>query len=83
MKKKKLDFMKYQYEEIGARIKEYRVSQGLGQDDFSETITNKVDCEEKEISIQSNVLSAIENGKIFGKNKKEERVEKKKEDGIK
>ncbi|NHI77835.1 helix-turn-helix domain-containing protein [Lactococcus petauri] len=69
MKNQKLDFMKYQYEEIGARIKEFRLSQGLGQDDFSETITNKVDCEEKEISIQPNVLSAIENGKIFGKNK--------------
>ena len=69
MKKQKLDFMKYQYEEIGARIKEYRISQGLGQDDFSETITNKVDYEEKEISIQPNVMSSIENGKILGKNK--------------
>lgn len=69
MKKNKLDFMKYQYEEIGARIKEYRISQGLGQDDFSEIITNKVDYEEKEVSIQSNVMSSIENGKIFGKNK--------------
>ncbi|KST79336.1 hypothetical protein E34_0842 [Lactococcus lactis subsp. lactis] len=69
MKKQKLDFMKCQYEEIGARIKEYRISQGLGQDDFSETITNKVDYEEKEISIQPNVMSSIENGKIFGKNK--------------
>lgn len=69
MKKQKLDFMKYQYEEIGARIKEYRLSQGLGQDDFSEVITNKIDYEEKEVSIQANVMSSIENGKIFGKNK--------------
>lgn len=45
MKNQKLDFMKYQYEEVGARIKEFRLSQGLGQDDFSETITNKVDYE--------------------------------------
>lgn len=69
MKKQKVDFMSYQYEEIGHRIKEFRLSQGLGQDDFSEVITNKVDYEEKEVSIQPNVLSAIENGKIFGKNK--------------
>ena len=69
MKNQKLDFMKYQYEEIGTRIKEYRISQGLGQDDFSEIITNKIDYKEKEVSIQANVMSSIENGKIFGKNK--------------
>ena len=69
MKNQKLDFMKYQYEEIGTRIKEYRISQGLGQDDFSEIITNKSDYKEKEVSIQANVMSSIENGKIFGKNK--------------
>lgn len=69
MKKQKLDFMSYQYEEIGNRIKKFRISKGLGQDDFSEFIANKIDYEEKEVSIQPNVLSAIENGKIFGKNK--------------
>ena len=64
-----MEFMKYKQVEIGQRIWRFRKEKGLSAEDFVAMVQNKVSLEENQKGINSNELSFMENGRLFGNNK--------------